>query len=417
VHPLLQAVADQPDESGKLDDLRAALRAQEGPLRTPVGDHSIAVTFVWIGTAPAVSVQCGLADHGGLPVAMRRLTGTDVWIHEVAADDDALVSYRYVVDDPFATAGQLDDAGWQRVMILAQTRSFADPFNPHRIAPLAVLFGMPVDESQFESVLALPEAPAHHWFAPHDAPAGTVQQFEFASTSMGDRRTISVYLPAAASTAPLPVVVLLDGSSFISIGELPRALDAAISEGAIRPCAVAFVHEAHGSSGLADRTVELSCNPAHARMLATELVPELRTRFPLSAAPIDLVLGGASLGGLASMYTALEHAPTIGNVLSVSGSFWYGTERDGRSEWLTRRLDAAPLQPIRIYQQIGRLEDHPLSLSPDVNHLEANRHFREVAAAKGHVLHYDETATAHDIAAFRVATMHGLAHLLPGAPE
>jgi enterochelin esterase family protein len=125
------------------------------------------------------------------------------------------------------------------------------------------------------------------------------------------------------------------------------------------------------------------------------------------------VLGGASLGGLASTYAALEH-DAIGNVLSVSGSFWYGTERDGLPEWLTRRLAIEPRRDLRIYQQIGRLEDQPLALSPGVSHLVANRHFRDVAIAKGYELHYDELDTAHDICAFREAIVRGLTALLGG---
>jgi hypothetical protein len=48
-----------------------------------------------------------------------------------------------------------------------------------------------------------------------------------------------------------------------------------------------------------------------------------------------------------------------------------------------------------------------------VSHLVANRHFRDVAVAKGHHVIYDELSTAHDIAAFRVAALRGLAALLP----
>ena len=125
------------------------------------------------------------------------------------------------------------------------------------------------------------------------------------------------------------------------------------------------------------------------------------------------MLGGASLGGLAAAYTAMEQPAAIGNVLSVSGSFWYGCERDGTPEWLARRMAMEPVGAFRLYQQIGLLEDAPLSLSPGVSHLVANRHFRDVAVAKGHEVIYEELTTAHDLAAFRVAAMRGLAALLP----
>jgi enterochelin esterase family protein len=390
--------------------LRAALAEANGPLRLSATDGVTALTFVWIGDAPKVSMQCGLVDHGN-SAAMARIGGSDVWTLEVAAANDTLVSYRYVVDDPFLDAGPLDDAEWQRLMLLAQQRSFADPHNPHRLPPLASLFGIAVTEDQWESILSLPDAPDARWFAPHSAPVGSFERFDHRSAALGDTRTVTVYTPAGPS-GPRPLVVLLDGPSWLTIADLPRAIDAAVQAGEIDAPVMAFVHEPHGSNGLVDRVLELSCNGQHARMLADELIPFLRSRH-LVEGPERTILGGASLGGLASTFTAMKHPHAVGNVLSVSGSYWYGTERDGQPEWLTRQLAIGNTPPMRVYQQIGRLEDGPLSLSPGVSHLDANRHFRDVALAQQFDLRYEEMGTAHDIAAFRVAAMHGLLALLP----
>ncbi len=411
MHPLLEHLDDDDAESA----LRDALVAGGGPLRRTLDDGRIEVTFVWMGSAPAVALQCGLAHHDGRSQPMTpNATGT-VWTHAVTTTSDALVSYRFVVDDPFLREAFATDTEWQRLMLEAQTRSFADPFNPDRIAPLAVLFGLPVPPEQHESVLALDEAPSRRWFAAHDAPQGTVERFTLTSAA-GVARPISVYVPHGTDAEQrLPLVVLLDGSSWLAIAELPRALDGAIASGDLPPAVVAFVHEADGSTGFADRTVELSCNTVHARLLATEVIPAVRDRAPVDPSAAATVLGGASLGGLQSTYTAMEHPDVVGNVLSISGSYWYGTERDGAPEWLTRRLAVEPRRPLRIYQQIGNLEDGPLSVSPGVSHLVANRHFRDVALAKGLDLDYEELTTAHDIAAFRVAAIRGLATLLPGA--
>ncbi len=410
MHPLLLEVERTQGSSTSLDALRGALAEANGPLRAPVTEGVTALTFVWIGDAPRVSVQCGLVDHGN-PAAMTRIDRTDVWTIEATAANDTLVSYRFVVDDPFLGAGPLDDAEWQRLMLLAQQRSFADPNNLHRIPPLASLFGITVAEHQWESILSLPDAPDARWFGPHTAPVGSFDRFDHRSAAMGDTRTITVYT-ADGPSGPRPLVVLLDGPSWLTIADLPAAIDAAVHAGEIDAPVVAFVHEAHGSNGLVDRVRELSCNHQHARMLADELIPFLRGRHALEG-PARTILGGASLGGLASTFTAMEHPHEVGNVLSVSGSYWYGTERDGQPEWLTRQLAIGHTPPMRIYQQIGRLEDGPLSLSPGVSHLDANRHFRDAVLAQHAQLTYEEMSTAHDIAAFRVAAMHGLLALLP----
>lgn len=408
MHPTLQSVIDG---HADLEHLRTELRRAEGPLRVHRADGTVGLTFVWLGDAPAVALQCGLV-RGGSSVALERHGALPLWSITLDAPPDTLVSYRFVVDDPFLGAHDLDDTGWQELMLLAQQRSFADPYNPHRIAPLSVLFGLPVAPEQYESVLSLGQAPAAPWFEPHDAPIGGLQQFEHSSVALGDHRAVTVWTPPHTTTDH-PLVVLLDGTSFLHLAELPRALDRAVERGDVRPPIVAFVHEAHGSGGLADRTRELSCNPAHAAMIADELVPELRRRFPVSSDVADTVLGGASLGGLASAFTAFTHPAVIGNVLTVSGSFWFGIERDGRDQWLTRRLQADPATSLRWYQQIGRLEDGPLSVAPDVTHLDANRRLHDVLAAQGVDVTYDELGTAHDVCAFRIAVLRGLCALLP----
>lgn len=415
MHPVLAQFASSPPSPERLARLRDALVSAGGPLRRTTDDGAVELTFVWIGEARSLALQCGLIDHGGRAVPMQQLGTESVWFATVEAPDDTLVGYRFVVDDPFARAGTVGDDEWQRLMLEQQLQSFADPHNPARILPLAALFGLEIGDAQYESVLALDHAPAAPWFRPHGALAGSLERFELASTALGDTRDITVYLPpGGAGGEPLPLVVLLDGPSWITIGELPRALDAAIHEGALAPAAVAFVHEAHGSGGLADRVRELSCNPSHAAMLLTELLPALQSRYPVGNTAAATVLGGASLGGLAAAYTAMEGPGAVGNVLSVSGSFWYGAERDGTPEWLSRRLATGAFAGFRLYQQIGRLEDAPLPFSPGVSHLVANRHFRDVAIAKGHEVVYEETTTAHDLVAFRVALVRGLVALLPG---
>jgi len=416
VHPQIVEFVTAAHSDVALVELRAALQDSGGPLQRELTNGMTEVTFVWIGEADSVSLQCGLASHDGRAVPMQRLAQTAVWVLVVESPTDALVTYRFVLDDPFLSAGQLDDSGWQRVMLQAQQQSFADPHNPQLIRPLAVLFGLQPDVTQWESILGLVDAVPAPWFQPHHCSPGALDTFDLSSIALGDVRQTTVYLPPdyERSDARHPLVVLLDGPSWLTIAELPAALDAAIAERLISSPVVAFVHEPHGSTGLAHRVHELSCNPAHARMLLDELLPELRARYHVDHSPGATVLGGASLGGLAAAFTAMEQPGVIGNVLSISGSFWYGVERDGEPEWVARRLATEPAQGFRLYQQIGRLEDAPLALSPGVSHLVANRHLRDVALAKGHDVIYEELTTAHDLAAFRVAALRGLAALLPG---
>ena len=66
--------------------------------------------FAWIGDAPSVALQCGLAAHDGRSVPMTPHAGNTVWTHVLTTTDDALVSYRYVIDDPFLRVRPEGDA-------------------------------------------------------------------------------------------------------------------------------------------------------------------------------------------------------------------------------------------------------------------------------------------------------------------
>ena len=144
-------------------------------------------------------------------------------------------------------------------------------------------------------------------------------------------------------------------------------------------------------------------------MVAEELIPVLRSAFPVRPVAAATVLGGAGLSGLQSLYTAIEHPEVVGNVMSVSSRLQFGSDEP---EQLTARIAAEPLRPVRVYQQIGRLDDESPASTPGRTNLAVNRRFRDAAIARGYDLYYDELGTAHDICAFRVATVRGLQHLL-----
>ena len=395
MHPLLLDLTR--GRPGALHALHSALAAAGGPLRNNT-DDGVVLTFVWEGGATAVGLHCGLHHE---PAAMQRVDGTDVWHHEAVAPHDTYVAYRFVADDPFLAGRPADDAAWVDAMLRAHRCAHADANNPRRIAPIASLFVGDRDGSEqghdHESILSLDRAPDDHWFRPHHSPEGAVMQFDHHFASLDQTRTITVWTPPSAGV-DMPLLVLLDGASFLRLAHLPRALDRAAADGGTDMPVVAFVGE----------------QPVAAVGLAHELVPLLRDRFPVSRDAARTLAGGASLGGLASMHAALTHPDVIGAVLSVSGSYWWGAERDGRPEWLTRSLADHPVPPVRVYQQIGLFEDGPLPDTPGVTHLDANRRFRAALVQQGVEVHYEELSTAHDVCAFRVAVLRGIAALLPG---
>ncbi|HVC81707.1 MAG TPA: alpha/beta hydrolase-fold protein, partial [Chloroflexota bacterium] len=79
-------------------------------------------------------------------------------------------------------------------------------------------------------------------------------------------------------------------------------------------------------------------------------------RYQVVVDPARTIVGGSSLGGLASAYVALERPDLFGAVLAQSGSFWWKPSGDDEFEWLARRVAALPLQAVRFYLEVGKLE-------------------------------------------------------------
>ncbi|EJE52618.1 enterochelin esterase-like enzyme [Acidovorax sp. CF316] len=250
------------------------------------------------------------------------------------------------------------------------------------------------------------------------APRGTLEHLRLASTRLANERDVSLYLPAPppATGQPLPLLVLFDRDAYLDRADVPALLDALIAQRRIPPLAAVFV----GHPAPALRGTELPANPGFADFLAHELMPWLRARQPgISHGARDVVVAGSSYGGLAAAFAGYRHPGVFGNVLALSGSFWWGPrnvprapdfERFGEGEWLTREFAASARLPLRFFITAGLME---ITLTGDGGGiLDTSRHLRTVLQAKGYPVHYQEFAGGHDYYAWRGELAQGLVHLL-----
>jgi enterochelin esterase family protein len=236
-------------------------------------------------------------------------------------------------------------------------------------------------------------------------PAGCVEQHRFHSEILQNERDIWIYRPPgeARSTHPSPWLLLFDGWAYV---HLPASviLDNLIAEGCLPPVAAVFVGNAVGA-----RTRELNLNPALNDFLTRELLPWLRKNISLSTDPAQTVIGGASAGGLAAAYTALQSPQVFGNVLAQGGAFWWMPGWDDRrivpegSEpgWLIRRYAQAERLPLRFHLDVGIYEIFEPARSLPITGLGINRHMRDVLEAKGYPIHYSEFSGGHDFVGWR----------------
>ena len=149
--------------------------------------------------------------------------------------------------------------------------------------------------------------------------------------------------------------------------------------------------------------------------------------------PKQTVLTGYSAGGLASTYVALHQPEAFGNVLSLSGAYWWSFEHPGgvcgsrcpdsggrggddskdattEGNFLVKEFLASPKLPLRFYLAAGSFERDIEGSGGNI--LEATRHLRDVLLAKGYEVRYQQYNGGHDGVSWRGLLADGLMVLL-----
>lgn len=381
--PALRSLQRELAEGGDSEAFWKA-RAREGtPLveAIPGQPGQRLVTFLWRGARDNVRVF-GAPSGSHEPLA--RLGSSDVWHHSFVVPAATRLSYQMAPDVPVS-----DD----RRVILASTRR--DPLNANTFADGSG------DPWLSRSRLELPDAAPQPWVAERaGVPRGRLERKRLASQLLGNERDVYLYRPVGwrPGKADQALLVLFDAHAYTRQVPTPTLLDNLLADGLIPPTAALIIANPSSQS----REQELPPNPLFARFMAEELMPWAR-RQGLAAPASRTVVAGSSYGGLASAYMGLMHPELFGNVLSMSGSYWWPMS-GAEPGWLTREYAKAPRQPLRFYLQAGLFE------GPRI--LDTNRHLRDVLLAKGYRVEQVEFPAGHDYLQWRGSLPCGLISLL-----
>ena len=399
--------------------------AQEGtPLIEPYGSDGKyqLVTFLWRSKHDTRNVFVRGSYLGVGPPAnysMHQIPNSDVWYLTVKVPSGARFTYQLSPNDPLTFDGP-------RAAQRSATRQ-SDPLNKH---PLSAC---PPNTSKFNcsSVAELPGAPPQPWLVAKPGIAeGRIEKQSIKSSIQKIERPLSVYTPAnyKADGPPYALLILFDGEDLPQNQYLVTTLNNLIAASKIPPTVAVFVDNVPRR-----RLVDLVANPEFADFMAKELVPWVRSRYNVTKDPKQTVLTGYSAGGLASTYVALRHSEVFGNVLSLSGAFWWSFEhhggvcgprcpdsggtggesfRDSTTEgnFLVREFLATPKLPVRFYLSAGTFEIDRDGGGGGI--LESTRHLRDVLLAKGYEVHYQQFVGGHDGLSWRGTLADGLITLL-----
>ncbi|MDX2089186.1 MAG: alpha/beta hydrolase-fold protein [Kofleriaceae bacterium] len=181
----------------------------------------------------------------------------------------------------------------------------------------------------------------------HFESLGTIQPRGFG------KRRVRAYVPAAADGSPRPLLLMFDGQNlFDDAGGFAGGwnMDRAV-ERVARARAPIVVGIDHGGRKRIDELTPFGDGARGGRLdaflaaVTDDLLPRLHARFAIRDLPI---IGGSSLGGLASLYAHFLRPDRFGGALAMSPSLWFTQAR------FAAFLRARPAPPrSRIYLDIG----------------------------------------------------------------
>ncbi len=245
------------------------------------------------------------------------------------------------------------------------------------------------------------------WIAPDpEAREGALEDHAVRSPSFGGRRRVTLYFPARfRRTRRYPLLIVHDGGDFLRYASMKTVLDNLIHRLEIPPMVVALTHPVA-------RNDEYVINDAHATFITRELGPWLEKSYPLIPEPSSRGLMGASLGGVASFYTAWKTPGHFGRLLIQSGSLAFtdiGPNRRGPVfEPIVTFMNAYRDEPVkitnRLFQSCGIYE----SL------IYENRSLMPLLQTTGMEIRYVEARDGHNWENWRDRLREGLSWLFPG---
>jgi enterochelin esterase-like enzyme len=398
--------------------------AAEGtPLKEPFGSDGKyqLVTFLWRSKHNTRNVLVRGSFLGLGPAtdySMHQIANSDVWYLTLKLPSGARFTYQLSPNDPLTFDGP-------RAAQRAATRQ-ADLLNPHRSQ-------CPPNSSKFacQSVAELPGAPPQPWLETKPGiPEGRIEKLTIKSNIQKIDRPFSVYTPAnyKADGPPNALLILFDGEDLASDRYPVTTLNNLIAASKIPPTVAVFVDNVSSR-----RLVDLVGNSEFADFLASELVPWIRARYNVKKEAAQVVVCGYSAGGLAAAYVAMRRSDVFGNVLSLSGAFWWSPEHQGgvcgprcpnsggvddddfldattEGNFMVKEFLNIPKLPLRFYLTAGTFENDKRGAGGGI--LESTRHLRDVLLAKGYQVQFHQFVGGHDGLSWRGNFADGLIALL-----
>lgn len=238
----------------------------------------------------------------------------------------------------------------------------------------------------------------------------------FPSKFLSKNRDVIVWLPPGYDSEPAKrysVLYMHDGGSvyfYWRINEIAKPL---IASRQIEPLIIVMVYNGGTHDDRYDEyTPTKSSNfksggkaDNYGRMLVEELKPFIDSQYRTLTGPANTGLGGASLGGIASLHLGLKYPTVFGKLAVMSPSVWWDDKVIVRN---VKELKSKP--DLRIWLDIGTGEGQ--RAVDDTKDLR-NALVKKGWALNGDLIYFEAKGGAHDDVAFAKRAEPMLKHLFP----
>lgn len=216
----------------------------------------------------------------------------------------------------------------------------------------------------------------------------TIKREALKSVYLDETKEILIFLPKDGQSLQqnYPLLVLHDGNDYFNLGRIVTQAAQMIHDGKLNPFVMVAV-PVDKEKRASEYAPVGNRHPQHMQMVMKELLPLVRERYPVSPDKEDLVIGGSSLGGTASLHIALKYPEQVNNILSQSGAFFGATNEE------IMRQDS--LAHLHIYQSIGTSETAVPTHLGKLDLLARNREIYRNLEEKKAQVHYVEEDGDH----------------------
>lgn len=324
-----------------------------------------------------------------------RFKDTDIWYRSFLVKRGIRMSYQLAVDVPNIKGSYFE----KRMAMISNAQK--DPLN---LNPYIYSKEKNLNKYETLSTFEIPKKDFYDWGVENGNKKGIIKNYKFNSIILKNQRDIAIYVPFNFDyKKEHDLLFVFDGKNYQNKIDTPIILDNLIAKNKINPTIAVFI----SNSSRETRSKELPPNNEFATFMAKELLPFVKKQLKFNHKASNTILAGASYGGIASAYIALQYPHLFGKVLSQSGSFWWSPKNDNEPEWLTRQFAKKKKENIKFYLNAGTYETGFLPL--DI--LETNRHFRIVLESKKYDYTYEEFIGGHDYFSWKIYLANGLISL------